>query len=201
VKTFFSTVRKSGMRFKGFMFLYILIAALSSVAMVITYQLRGDMSESAIIGDTTALQTMLLIVTAVMAVRAAAAAISTFMLARFSARAGYNLRQYFISHLLRAPFAKVEGAGGGESLSVFQNDITRAEALVSSDIMGVITSLFEFAAAVTFLLIISATYTGILLAAFVILMVLVILSVQPLNRLSKKQSEQTAEFTAVVNDS
>ena len=201
MKTFFSTVRKSGMRFKGFMFLYILIAALSSVAMVITYQLRGDMSESAIIGDTTALQTMLLIVTAVMAVRAAAAAISTFMLARFSARAGYNLRQYFISHLLRAPFAKVEGAGGGESLSVFQNDITRAEALVSSDIMGVITSLFEFAAAVTFLLIISATYTGILLAAFVILMVLVILSVQPLNRLSKKQSEQTAEFTAVVNDS
>jgi len=201
VKTLFVTMGKTGLRYRGFMLFFVLASAVTSVGLVLANRLQGEMGEAALVGEVDVLVWLLILVSGVTAVRAVFSALSTLWLARFSARAGYNLRRHFISHFLGAPFAKVETAGSGESLSIYSNDVPDAGHLVSNGIADVVTGFIEFGASLAFLLVISPLYTGALVIAFAVMMTIVMLLSLPMRKRAEEQSKETANFNAVVNDS
>ena len=201
MKTLAKIMKKTDLRFRGYMLFLALAAAIGAVGMIATVRIEGEMAEAALYGDTSTLVRWLLIVTGIIAVRAIFSGLSTLLTAKLSARAGYSLRRHFISHFLRAPFAKVKQAGSGEVLSVYSNDVPSAAELITREVIGVIDGFFMFAVSLIFLLTVSPTYTGILVLVFLGMLILIIIIMQPLTRLSKKASEETAKFNAVVNDS
>jgi len=159
------------------------------------------MGEAALGHDVDALLWLLVLISGIIAIRAVFSALSTLLLARFSANSEYNLRRHFINHFLGAPFAKVEEAGSGESLSIFSNDVPSAAHLVSTGIMELVSDFIAFVASLAFLLMISPLYTGALVIAFIIMMTIVMLLSMPMRKHSEEQSKETANFNAIVNDS
>jgi len=180
---------------------YILACVVLSVGLVFTNRLQGEMGEAALGHDVDALLWLLVLISGITVIRAAFSALSTLWLARFSANSGYNLRRHFINHFLSAPFAKVEEAGSGESLSIYSNDVPSAAHLISTSIMEVISGFIAFVVSLVFLLMISPFYTGALVITFIIMMTIVMLLSMPMRKHSEQQSKETANFNAIVNDS
>jgi len=201
VKTILVAMKKAGLKYRSFMLFYVLACGVLSIGLVFTNRLQGEMGEAALGHDVDALLWLLVLISGITALRAGFSALSTLLLARFSANSEYNLRRHFINHFLGAPFAKVEEAGSGESLSIFSNDIPSAAHLVSTGIMEVISGFIAFAASLVFLLMISPLYTGALAIAFIVMMTIVMLLSMPMRKHSEEQSKETANFNAIVNDS
>jgi len=201
MKTILTTMKKTGMRFKGFMFLYMLLATVTAVGLIIINRLTGEISEAAVTGDTDIMLRLLIFVTGVTVLRVAAAAINTVLLAKVSANAGYKLRAHFIDYFLRVPFATLEKSGSGESLSIFSNDIPVAERLITGGLVTVFEDFISFISAFVFLILISPSFTGILFLAAVGMLVMQLVLSIPLQKMTKKMSERKADFNAVVNDS
>ncbi|MCL2360626.1 MAG: ABC transporter ATP-binding protein/permease [Defluviitaleaceae bacterium] len=196
-----TTMKKTGMRFKGFMLLYAILATVTAVGIIAVNRLTGEISQAAVDGNTDIILRLFVFVTGVTALRAICAAINTVMLARISAGAGYKLRQHFVNYFLRVPFAAVEKAGSGESLSIYSNDIPNAESLITGGILAAFEDFIAFVSAFIFMLLLSPAFTGILFIAAVVMLVIQILLSRPLQKMSVKTSERQAEFNAVVNDS
>ncbi|MCL2604334.1 MAG: ATP-binding cassette domain-containing protein [Defluviitaleaceae bacterium] len=201
MKTFLLTLRKTRLSYSAVMLPYILAATVAAAGLVVTNRLTGEMGEAALYGHTDTLVRLLLWVTAVMVLRAAVTSLSTFLYARFTANAGYALRAYFVRHFLRVPFARIERTASGENLSIYSNDIPKAEALIASDILDLITDFVSFVSAFIFLMVISPRFTAISFVAAIGMLVLQIGLALPLQRWSVRMSEKQAEFNAVVNDS
>ena len=201
MKAFFTTLKRTKLRYSTMILPFILVSVMASIGAVTMNLLSGEMSEAALQGDIDALTRFILLITGVLVLRAGASAASTLILARFSAKAGYKLRALFINHFLRVPFAKLEKTASGENLSIYSNDIPRAESLVASGILGLLADFISFIAAFVFLIIISPAFTGILFLAAIGMLVLQLLLSIPIQKLSVKMSEEEAKFNAMVNDS
>ena len=201
IKTFFETMKRSGVRYRGFMVFYVFVSVAVSVATVMMTYLRGGLGEAALSEDIGMLLLFLLLVTGSMVVRAIASALSALFLGRFSASAGYRLRENFIYYFLRVPFSKFEKAGSGESLSIFSNDVPRAATLIAEGGMVMVSDIIYFIASLAFMFFISPMFTGILLAIIPVLVILQVLCSQPIQKRVVVQSEEMAKFNAVVNDS
>jgi subfamily B ATP-binding cassette protein MsbA len=208
MKTIATIMRKTGMKFKGFMFFYLIISFIVAVAMLFTNIFEGYLAETALASDMTAMRNFLLLITGTIAVRAIFAGMQTFFRRRQVAKAEYSLRNYFIDHFLRAPFSKVEATGSGEVLSVYSNDIENTAMLVVSNIAFAIEGLALFATALTFLITTSTLFSGEgglsiwrLLLMFAGMIGLVILIMQPMQRFQKQASEERARYNEIVNDS
>jgi len=201
MKNFFTTLRKTELRYHSFMLLFMLAATVSSISLVVMNRLSGEMSEAAVIGDVDVLVRFIIFITGVMLIRALASAVSTLTMFRFSASAGYKLRASFINHFLRVPFSKVEKVPSGERLSIYSVDIPRAESFVSTGTLGLFADFISFISAFVFLLLISPSFTGILFLCAIGMLLLQFLLSKPIQKLSVKQSEESAKFNAVVNDS
>ena len=197
----FGIMKKTGLRYRTYLFANIIALTIVAAASVYSNRLIGDLSETVTIGDMDVLIHLLLLVTILRVVRGVFGGASDLYIARFGAFAGYNLRQTFIKHFLHAPFAKVEESGSGESLSIFSNDTPASERLAAKEFLSLVRDFANFAASFAFLLFISPFYTGVSLAAAAVLMVFVIVISQPMQKYSKKVSEKEAGFNAVVNDS
>jgi ABC-type bacteriocin/lantibiotic exporter with double-glycine peptidase domain len=190
MKTFLLTLRKTRLSYSAVMLPYILAATVAAAGLVITNRLTGEMGEAALYGHTDTLVRLLLWVTAVMVLRAAATSLSTFLYARFTANAGYALRAYFVRHFLRVPFARVERTASGENLSIYSNDIPKAEALIASDILDLITDFISFVSAFIFLMVISPRFTAVSFVAAIGMLMLQIGLALPLQRWSVRMSEK-----------
>lgn len=201
MKTIFTIMKKIKLRFLGFYLFYLLASIIVVVATVYSNLFEGRIAEVALLGDVTVLIQFLVLISGLLAIRAIFSGLSFLFRARFTAKATYNLRTHFIDHFLRAPFGKIEATGSGEILSVYSNDVAPAVGLVIHNLTAIFESLIMFIASSTFLLVISPFYTGVLVLASVVLMLIVFLIIQPLSYFQKKASEETAKFNAIVNDS
>jgi len=201
MKTFSTTLRNTGLKYRGFMLFYVIASIIASVGLVIMNRLSGEMSQAAADGDTDVLAWFLLLITGIMLLRALAAAVSTLFLARFSAAAGYKLREHFIRCFLYSSFAEAEKAGSGESLSIYSNDIPNAESFISSGLLALIADFISFVSAFVFLIILSPAFTGVLFLAAIGMLVIQLLLSFPIQKWSVRRSEESARFNAVVNDS
>ena len=194
-------MKKTGLRFKTFFVVNLIAIVIVAITTVFMYRLTGDLSDAAYIGDMDVLLHLIGLVTVIMIIRGLFSGLHQLYMARFSAFAGYNLRQTFMNHFLHAPFSNVEEAGSGESLSIFQNDIPASERLAATEVLFLIGQFISFVASFVFLLLISPFFTGVSFAAAVVLLIFVIIISQPIQKFSKKVSEKEAGFNAVVNDS
>ena len=201
MKTIFTMMKKTELRFLGFFVFFLLASIIVVAATVYTNLFEGRIAEVALLGEVSVLIQFLLLVSGLLVVRAIFSGLTVLFQNRFMAKGQYNLRAHFIDHFLRAPFGNVEETGSGEILSVYTNDISGAVGLAVHDIPRVLDGFVMFIASSTFLLMISPFYTGILVFAFVVLMLFVLLIIQPMTYFQKKASEETAKFNAVVNDS
>ena len=201
MKTIFTTMKKTGQKYRLFLLFYTITVAVIAAAIVFTNLLQGEMAESALDGDVGLLVNLLLLITAIAAARALFSGLRIYFVARFNAGAGYNMRKNFIKHFLRAPFAKVEKSGSGEALSVYQNDVPPATELVTNNIFDLIEGLVDFGASLAFLLVLSPFYTGVMVLFFIGMVILIVIMSMPMRIAEKKSSEKEAAFNAVVNDS
>jgi len=201
MKSFFTTLRRTRLRYRSFILFYLLAAVVLGVGTVVMNRLSGEMSQAALEGDIDMLLRFIALITGVMLMRAGASAATTLILARFSAKAGYRLRALFVDHFLRVPFARLEKTPSGELLSVYSNDIPLAERLVSSGFLGIVADFIGFVSAFVFLIVISPRFTGVLLVAAVGMLVVQFALSMPIQKWSVRMSEETAKFNAIVNDS
>ena len=197
----FQTMRKTGLRFRLYIFVALFCIAAAAAAAVYSYRLVGDLTEAASAGDVDSLLRLLLIVSAIAAIRIVFEGGRALYAGMFGAGAGYNLRRMFIRHFLHAPYASVTDAKGGESLSIFQNDIPPSAELVANQFLNILENFVFFVAGFAFLMFISPMYTGISIGAAVALLVFVMLLSMPVQGLMKKSSEKEAAYNGIINDS
>ena len=201
MNTILKIMKKSGMKFKGFMFLYLLASIIVAGVMVLINMFQGYLAETALYSDTTAMRNYLILITGLVVIRLLFSGLRTFFRLRKVAKAEYNLRNHFIDHFLRAPFSKVIKTGSGEVLSVYSNDIEDTALLIVSNIAFVLEGTATFVASIIFLQTTSSMNIGILILVLIGLILIVVLLQQPMMYFMKKSSEETAKFNAVVNDS
>ena len=206
MKTILKIMRKTEIKFKGFFFFYLIISVIVAVAMLFANINEGYLAESVLDNNTLAIRHFVLLMTGLIAIRLIFSAMQTFFHRCLFEKTGYKLRNHFIDHFLRAPFSKVEETGSGEILSVYSNDINNSTFLVVSNIASAIEGIAVFAASLTFLIIADTTNegtmnVGILILVFAVMMGLVILIMQPMNRFQKKASEERGKYNEIVNDS
>ena len=201
MKTFIATVRRTKSRFKSVILAFLIAAVIIAAVEVVTAMIRGEMNEAALAGYLDDLFRLMLLTSALMALRAAAAAVSALLRAYFSANAGYKLRESFMNHFLRTPFKNIEKLPAGERLSVYQNDIPKAQGLISSDVMDVLTDFITFVSAFAFLIFLNPAFTGILALSALGMLLLMFLLSRPINKWSERQLEEKAKYNAVLNDS
>ena len=204
---FFATMKKNGIRYRGFMLFYLAASIVWAASLMLMTRLQGDMGEAAYGGDTDALVRFLLILTGLAALRVAASALSTWVSWRFYGSVGYKLRHNFVSYFTRLPFSKFDKVGSGEALSIYSTDIPRAVMLASTNWGGVIeliSNFLEMAIAIFALIFLfegGASNTLLLLGIFGALVVLQMFLSRPIQKRSVISSQRTADFNAVVNDS
>jgi ABC-type multidrug transport system fused ATPase/permease subunit len=203
IKTFFATLHKNGVRFRGFLLTYVIISAIVAIAMVLMDRITGEMGEAAHNFDLQTLLWFLVLLTGVSAVRAVAAAASALMMGRYQGRTGYRFRANFTRYFLHVPFSKFEKAGSGESLSIYSNDVPRAVNFVAGPdgMLMMFASVMNVVAAFVFMLTINATLTLIYFAAFPVLAIMQIVISMPMQKRQRANLEARAKFNAVVNDS
>ena len=207
LKTFFATMRMGGLRYRGFALLYIVMSLVVSGSTVAMTRLRGDMGETALDGDVDLLVRFLLIVSVIALVRAVFAALSSWMMWRFYGAMGHSLRRNFIHHFLRLPFATLEKAGSGKSLSVLTNDVPGATAFGGpfwGGLINLVVLLFEVIitlAALMFMFGADTTRTLAMLGSFAFIAIIQVVSSIPIGKHNIAVSKETANFNAIVNDS
>jgi len=201
IKAFFVVLKKNGLRYRGFMLVYVLVAAVAAATVVTLDLITGQMGEAAHNFDMDTLLWFLVLLTGVSAVQAIAAAASALMMGRFHGRAGYKFRQNFARYFLHVPFGKLEKAGSGESLSLFTNDVPSAANFVSNGNLQMIADLLTLVAALVFMITINPLFTLIFFALFPVLVVMQVFISKPIQKRAATRLEATEQFNAVVNDS
>ena len=197
----FKTLKKHRQPYKGFLFFYLLLALIVSIASVLMTRLTGDIGQAALNFDTSALLRFIGVFTAVMLIRAIASASSALILGRFGGRAGYRFRDNFVKYFLRKPFSSFESVNSGEALSVYSNDIPAAVTLVADQGLRMIADVITLVVTFVYMLTLTVPLTLILFASFPILAAMQIVIAIPIQKKQVRQSETRAAFTAVVNDS
>jgi len=163
--------------------------------------LRGSLGEAAYYGQANNLLRLLIILTAVSAVRIVNSLIRVYYQMRFNANAGYKLRENFLKYFLRIPFTTFEKAGSGESLSIFQTDLRWTRDLIGTSAWELIEDMVYLVVIFAFMFYISPFLTFVLIGTIPVLAVLQMLSSIPIQKRQTVMSEERANFNAVVNDS
>lgn len=201
IKTLFGTLRKNKIPFVGFFLFYIAASLVISAGYVASQIVVGEMGQAAYQFDTRGILNFLIILTAIMAVRAVFSALTALFIGRFAGKAEYSFRINFTKFFLRQPFAKFEKVTSGESLSVFTNDLPQAVSFVSSGTLGIVSDFILLIVAIVYMFYISWLYTLIFVAIFPVLVFMQVLISLPIQKAAKKALEAQSGFNAVVNDS
>ena len=196
----FKTLVKQRLRYKGFLFFFLLMALIVSVASVFMTRLTGDMGQAALDMDTGILLRFFGLITAIMVVRAIASAASALFLGRFAGAAGYQFRDNFAKYFLQQPFATYESTKSGESLSVFSNDLPATVELVSNGGIRMIADMITLMVTLAFMLYLNWWLTLIFFASFPVLIIMQVLISVPIQKKNTQRLEARANTNIVAND-
>jgi len=203
IKAFFATLNKNGVRYRGFLLVFLLIQAVFVAAYMFAERTTGEMGEAAHNFDMDTLLRFLVLLTVLSVIQAIAAAVSALLMGRYQGRAGYSFRKNFARYFLHVPFGKFEKAGSGETLSLYSNDVPRAVSFVAGQegMLMMFASVLQVAAALIFMLTINVPITLIYFGMFPVLTVMQIVMSLPIQKRSAQRLEASEKFNAVVNDS
>ena len=200
MKTFFAILAKNKISFRGYLLLYAALALILSAAVVAMSYLTGQMSEAAIYFNVDDLTRFMLLLTAAFVLRAIASALTTFMLVRFNATAGYTFRQNFARYFLHVPFKKFEATGSGPGLSLYSNDLPQAAGFVADGGLNMISDVISLIVSIGFMLTLNVPFTLLFVALFPILIFMQVKISAPIQARAIQTMQATATFNAVVSD-
>ena len=200
MKLLFKTLRNQELKYKGFLYFFLLMTLLVSIASVLVTRLTGDLGQAAIDMEMGVLLRLFMILTVITLVRATASAASALVLGRFAGKAGYRFRENFVKYFLQKPFAAYDGIKSGESLSVFSNDLPSAVELVSDGGIRMIGDVISLLVTFAYMLYLNWWLTLVYFATFPVLIVLQVVIAAPIQKKSEKRLATRADATAVAND-
>lgn len=160
----------------------------------------GEMSQAAVNMDAAVLTRFLIFITGITGVKAVTAAVRAYLTERYSGNVGYRFRDSFVRHFINLPFSGLEKKNSGEMLSVYSNDVPQAAAFVSNSLLSIIRDIITVLATFIFLLMLNPLFTILYYCSFPLLAFMQIKASTPLQKKSRKTSQETAKFNAVVND-
>ena len=201
MRLFFKTFVKQKLRYKGFLFFFLLMTLVVSLASVLMTQTTGDMSQAALDLDTGVLLRFFGIITILMIIRATAAAVAALLLGRFAGKTAYHFRNNFVKFFLKKPFSAYEDTKSGKSLSIFANDLPATVQLVSSGGISLIADILILLVTLAYMMYIHWWLTLIFIASFPVLIILQVLISIPLYIKGEEILEARANITATANDS
>ena len=196
----FKTLAKQRVRYKGFLFFFLHMALIVSIASVFMTRITGEMGQAALDMDTSVLLQFFGLITGIMIIRAIASAVSALFLGRFAGEAGYRFRDNFAKYFLQQPFSTYESTKSGESLSVFSNDLPAAIELVSNGGLRMIADVITLVVTLAFMLYINWWLTLIFFASFPVLIMMQVFISIPIQKKSAKRLEARANTNVVAND-
>jgi len=197
----FKTLKKQKLHYKSFLFYFLFLFFIASVANVVMTVLTGDMGQAAVDMDMSVLLHLFMILTGVMIIRAVASAVSALLIGRFAGRAGYRFRETFAKFFLQKPFAEFESVNSGEVLSVFSNDLPNAADLVSNGGIRMIADIITLVVAVAYMMYINWWLSLIYFAAFPVLVLMQVVIANPIQKKRERVLETRATLNAAANDS
>lgn len=196
----FKTLAKQKLRYKGFLFYFLFMALIVSIASVLMARITGDMGQAALNMNTGVLLQFFGFITGIMIVRAIASATSALLLGRFAGEAGYRFRDNFAKYFLQQPFSIYENTKSGESLSVFSNDLPAAVELVSNGGIRMIADVITLVVTFAFMLYLNWWLTLIFFASFPVLIMMQVFISIPIQKKSVRRLEARANTNVVAND-
>ncbi|MCL2008702.1 MAG: ABC transporter ATP-binding protein/permease, partial [Treponema sp.] len=201
MRILFKTLKKQQLPYKKFLFFFLFLSFLVSLARVFMTRLTGDMGQAALNMDTGVLLQLFGIFTCLMLLRAFASALSALFLGRFAGKAGYIFRDNFAKFFLQRPFSAFDGGKSGETLSIFTNYLPASVELVSNGGIRMIADIITLLVTFAYMLYLNWWLTLIFFAAFPVLILMQVLIALPIQKKSKKSLEKRANINAVANDS
>ena len=196
----FKTLVKQRLRYKGFLFFFLFMALLVSIASVFMTRITGDMGQAALDMNTDVLLQFFGLITGIMVIRAIASAASALFLGRFAGEAGYRFRDNFAKYFLQQPFSTYENTKSGESLSVFSNDLPATIELVSNGGLQMTADVITLVVTLAFMLYLNWWLTLIFFVSFPVLIILQVFISVPIQKKSAKRLEARANTNVVAND-
>ncbi|MCL2050795.1 MAG: ABC transporter ATP-binding protein/permease [Lachnospiraceae bacterium] len=197
----FKTLAKHQIRYKGFLFFFLLMIFIAAVASVLMTRLTGDMGQAAINMDMGVLLRFFALITILMVIRAIASAVSALLLGRFAGKSGYRFRDNFARYFLEKPFSAYEGAKSGESLSIFQNDLPLSVELVSNGGIRMIADFIILLVTFVYMIYINWWLTLIFFASFPVLVIIQVIIATPIQKKEQISLEKKAAINELANDS
>ena len=201
IKILLATLNNSKIRYKGFYTFFAFSSLLTSIAMIVTQVLVGEMGQAAYEGEIRLLISLLLILSAVSLVEIVFSPLRAFFMERFTGKVQYNIRRRFAKFFIRIPFSKLEKMNSGENLSVFSNDMGSTINFITDGILNFVTQFGLLLIIFVYMFIINWQSTLIFIIAFPICIVIQSITSAPLQKYSERTLEKQAKFNAVVNDS
>jgi len=163
--------------------------------------ITGEMGQAAFEFDTVAIIRYLVLLTAVMGVRAIFSALDALLLGRFIGKVGYGFRVNFAKFFLHQPFSDFEKTNSGKKLSTFTNDLPEATEHVRYGMSWMIYNLITLLVMLVYMFYYHWLYTLIFVVTLPVFALIQMAISIPIQKVSKKVNEARDEFNTTVNDS
>ena len=201
IKTLLTSLKENNIKFSKFFAFYIFASLIVSASTIIGQILVGEMGQAAYKQNVSTLIRFLLVLTAVLCIKAIFSALSALFVGRFAGISEYNFRYNFIKFFLHQPFKEFDKTNSGERISVFTNDLPQAVKLVSTGVLGMLSDFLLLIVLLVYMFYINWFHTLIFVATFPILALIQILISKPIQKTVDTALEAQGKFNAIVNDS
>ena len=201
IKVFFETLKKYNIKYKIFLFFFIILTLASSLAFFAVELVTGNMAQAAYEFDISLMLNLFLLLSGVTLIRAVSSALTVLYLNRFEVKVSYTFRSYFAKYFLMLPFNKFEKVNSGKSLSILSNDLPSVAKFVSSGGLQMASDFIFFLISMILMFFVNWIYSLVFFVIFPFLIMLQASLAKPMEKHSANMLKEKARFNALLNDS
>ncbi len=200
MKTFRQIIAKAAVPYWRFFVLFVLLGAGAALFDVLVTRVTGDLSNAATSMDTGALGAILLTMAGLTGVKIVCAALNVYLSSNMEGRVETRLRSGFARHFAHISFQDLTARPTGDVLSLYTNDLPRSGALLTGELLNVVSSALVLVASAVFMFGTHWLYTLIFFLSFPLLTFVQVAVSKPIASLVAESSRRRGVFNGVVND-
>lgn len=200
MKTFRQIIAKAAVPYWRFFVLFVLLGAGAALFDVLVTRVTGDLSNAATSMDTGALGAILLTMAGLTGVKIVCAALNVYLSNNMEGHVETRLRSGFARHFAHISFQDLTARPTGDVLSLYTNDLPRSGALLTGELLNVISSALVLVASAVFMFGTHWLYTLIFFLSFPLLTFVQVAVSKPIASLVAESSRRRGVFNGVVND-
>ena len=200
MKTFLTTLSGHGVKYRGFVFIYLILSLVSAVSFIAMEVVTGQMGATILTGEFTAVLSLLAIYSGITLVRGLTSGASVRLMGRFGANAIYKIRQNFARFFVRRPYSTIEKTNTGEAQSLYTTDIETTSGALFAGFVQMLSEFIVLGVAMAYMFWLNWFFALVFFAAFPVLTGLQILVSLPIQKRQVEMSQAQADYTAVIGD-